>query len=353
MSVLLVETNGRGHRFRYVRHLVNEALHRGWDVTLLTTPQAVNHAEFKTHLDGESPLLVVAPTRYFHYRMARCVWRASRVVIPDGDKHLVLALIISLVTRARVAVVVLRMNRAPGPVGFLKDWLKRTLIRVLNHGKRAQALTLSSALEPSLTAYSIRDPMEFNPTLDNAQDARRAFGLAEDAYWFGVLGALSERKNVVLAIKALSRASHLTEQSIGLFLAGEATTDSYRVEILRAIGEATTASLVWCDEVLSEGMFDSALLAIDCAVLAHSNEGASGILGKAVLARKRVLAAGASSLKRDVHCIADIATWVPLGEDTLAGAMASEPFDQGAHLTADTQPMLVSAPSEFAARLLD
>ena len=77
------------------------------------------------------------------------------------------------------------------------------------------------------------------------------------------------------------------------------------------------------DRVLTDIELDSAVVAADCLVLAHSNEGPSGLVGKAAAAGTRVLAAGAASLKTAAAALPDTATWCPLTPSTLAQALTT------------------------------
>lgn len=57
-------------------------------------------------------------------------------------------------------------------------------------------------------------------------------------------------------------------------------------------------------------------------VVAHSNEGPSGILGKAACLGARVVAAGARNLERDVRVLGSAGCWVPLEVSELSRAFA-------------------------------
>lgn len=80
-------------------------------------------------------------------------------------------------------------------------------------------------------------------------------------------------------------------------------------------------SIVQADRQLSSAELDSFISIADCVVLAHSNESPSGILGKAAAAQRAILAAGASTLRRDVMQLGDGANWCPLDPVALADLM--------------------------------
>ena len=66
------------------------------------------------------------------------------------------------------------------------------------------------------------------------------------------------------------------------------------------------------DRLLSDLELDAAIRRVDCVVLAHSNEGPSGLFGKAAAAGTRIVAAGAASLRADAGAIPEVAAWSPL-----------------------------------------
>ena len=161
----------------------------------------------------------------------------------------------------------------------------------------------------------VEDPVTMASTTTSVAAVRRAWQLGGDRFWFGVIGAISKRKNVDLICQALAA----TDGRIGLLLAGliapDAQVDSERLEQLAARGiEVRQVS-----QILSDIEIDSAVAAVDCVLLMHSNEGPSGILGKAAATGTRVVAGGAQSLRDDVTAL-HLGTWVPLDPPQMAEA---------------------------------
>ncbi len=133
-----------------------------------------------------------------------------------------------------------------------------------------------------------------NSTPQAVANLRREWDLDDSRYWFGIIGAIDERKNVSLVMAA---AQGLPPGQVGLLVAGR-FSDATR-ESLREFGAELPGGVRLVDRVLTDEELDAAVAAVDCVVLAHSNEGPSGLFGKAVRAGTRILGAGAQSLRRD------------------------------------------------------
>jgi colanic acid biosynthesis glycosyl transferase WcaI len=108
---------------------------------------------------------------------------------------------------------------------------------------------------------------------------------------------------------------------VGLIVAGPCQPD-----VLDAAGPALHAirergvPVIVDDRVLGPVEFDAAVQAVDCLVLAHSNEGPSAVAARAGMHGIRVVAAGARSLARDVELLG-AAEWTELDPNAMADAM--------------------------------
>jgi hypothetical protein len=100
------------------------------------------------------------------------------------------------------------------------------------------------------------------------------------------------------------------------------------------------------DRVLSESELNSLTSQADCLVLAHSNEGPSGLLLRGVEAGSRIVCAGAESLRRDAQRMKG-ARWVPLEVENLTRAL-SEAVEEDP----PTPRALFDSRDAFAKRLL-
>jgi hypothetical protein len=106
------------------------------------------------------------------------------------------------------------------------------------------------------------------------------------------------------------------------------------------------AELMIEDGMLSDESLDDAIAMSDCIIVAHTNEGPSGLLGKAAAAGTRVLAAGATTLRKDCMILGDSATWVPLDLQAMTRAV-DETFRSAPASVTPT-----ATPSEFCCALL-
>ena len=73
--------------------------------------------------------------------------------------------------------------------------------------------------------------------------------------------------------------------------------------------------------ILTDAEFDGAISAVDCVVVAHSNEGPSGVVLKAAASGRRLILAGARSLKRDATYLGEQAMWSTLDAEALNQAI--------------------------------
>lgn len=355
--VLVMEPTMDGHRFNYVRILVAACERRGLTVTLLTT--AEGWAEFVATSEGQvDPRVEVLAPGVDRLRALETTSRrldASVVVVPDGDR-----LAFDLARRGRwrgrgeLRILAMREFAQPGArpaLTGLRTVVRKVLFRFVDALPGVRLYILGSALLPERPAAGrhaafrrVPDPIEFAPSEEARQALREAAGLEPQTYWFAVAGWLDERKNIPLVLSALTSAAPRVQRPVGLLLAGR-QDDSVRAA-LAAYDTSGPVALAQVDRHLTGTELDSAISLADCVVLAHANEGPSGILGKAVAARKPVLAAGARTLRSDCALIGQPQNWVELDRQQLAEAMAR------LVTTAGPSRARVAGPETFAACLL-
>lgn len=171
-----------------------------------------------------------------------------------------------------------------------------------------------------------------------------SWGLDPETYWFGIVGAVSERKNLPLVVDALA---NLQGGKVGLVIGGQ-IAPNVRGEIPKLTGRLTlgNVAVVIHDRLLDDVELDSLICAVDCVVLAHSNEGSSGVMGKAVAVGTRIAAAGARSLKVDCGEAPRSAGWSHLTETDLKHLL-----DRCSRLEAPT-PLLGPSSRDFVSALL-
>lgn len=328
-TVLIVEPNADGHRLFYVRLLVDAASERGLRPVVLTTGAALESSNWKVHL-GDSAVEVRVPGS--DLRSPKVVAAiaeeadAALVLVPDGDQFLMkTARSGGWRSPVRLRGLVMRSTAQPRRVAgqqLVLTLLKRTVLAALNTHRRLDVLHLLSALEASGREGEVVDPTVFVGDDDGARTVRQQLGVDENVHLFAVLGAIDPRKNVELVVRA---ATPLAGNATALLISGRWSSGT-RDSITEAMQSARQAGLrvVIEDRLLDDKELDDRVLAADTIVVAHSNEGPSGLVAKAVAANSRVLASGAKSLRRDSFARPDLITWTPLDGPALTAAMLTE-----------------------------
>lgn len=327
-TTLIVEKNTSGHRLYYVRLLAAEAHRRGDQVIVALLSTQADTLEVAVHL---SKLPADIRILYVEDLSLESVTRLSNdldaavTVVPDGDLFA-----IDLGRRGRwsghgmLSILVMREIAQPSPMPGLQYLKSQIRLFFFRRASRLPFVTITL-----LKAIAWNGRTEFPTAIDpvtmaasdcDARSLREEWMLDTDRYWFAILGAISERKNPRLVAEALSG---LPPQRVGFLLAGtceNSTMTDMKVSLDRL--RATGVKVVVVDRLLEELELDSAVRAIDCVVLAHSNEGSSGLFGKAVAAGTRVVAAGARSLQRDCAVMSSGSAWVTLDVPSLSGALS-------------------------------
>lgn len=328
MSVtLIVEPNPSGHRLYYVRLLAQAAAVRGDEVVLALSDEASATDESGLHLSGLAESVTIVSAHDFGVDAVAELSRrydAVITVVPDGDRFAMrLARTRGWTGRGTVSVLIMREVAQPGELGLLvaaKSRIRTTLFRRAARlpGVRLSVLKSATWREDSSFA-SAPDPVTLACADDDVWKLRDTWDLDADSYWFAVLGAIFDRKNVPLVASAVRNAG---PENVGLLIAGRCDPGAAQAmaEPLAEL-ERAGARVVVVDRLLSELELDAAVTAVDCVVLAHSNEGPSGLFGKAAAAGTRVVAAGALSLRDDARHVPELASWVPLEAAALAEAL--------------------------------
>ncbi|MBT1635919.1 hypothetical protein [Clavibacter michiganensis] len=325
--VLVLEGNGDGHRFYYVRLLADAILAAGGRPVLVTRPGQMDSPQAAEFLAGLPTSFRSVEVAHADVASASVVARrlgARRIVVPDGDRHLV-----SLVTRRgrdlpHVTALVMRepVLRRDQPLRPLaRQWLKRATMTLAGLRRSTTVTVLKSSVWAGRSRFPVaQDPVTLAATPADVAAFRERWDMGADRRWFGVVGAITARKNLPLVAEALAR---VADEGVGLFVGG-AVFDGQLAAAEPHLAEARRrgARVVVVDRMLEDVELDAAIGAVDCVVLAHSNEGPSGILGKAVMSGTRLLLSGAASLRRDAEAVPAHASWTPLTVDAIATGMA-------------------------------
>jgi hypothetical protein len=201
--------------------------------------------------------------------------------------------------------------------------MKGILLRVANSIRNVEVVVLRSQLggvRRGPFAEAI-DPVTISATRDSIQGIRNDWKLSDDRYWFAVLGAVTERKNVPLVAAALAR---ISDAQVGLLVAGKCAPGVLEAahHMLQSL-ESRGVPVVVVDRLLDDTELDSAVAASDSLVLAHSNEGPSGLLSKAAAVGTHVVAAGAQSLRNDLASVPELGLWSELNAEAMSAGMLS------------------------------
>jgi Glycosyl transferases group 1 len=348
--ILIVEKNPDGHRLHYVAILARESLDDGAVVTVATSSSARSSDEWRMYLGEFAAQVSVVELTDFG---VRDIWAAAQelgidhVVVPDGDAFAyALARPASWPGGASVSALVMRPTGQPSRVvgmAALKTVLKRSMLLLASCNKRVQIRILKSSTWHGVSLIpAVRDPVMVQPFTE--EDGVLSVKTGVDRYWFGVVGAVGFRKNLHMIAEALEG---LEGSAIGLVVAGRiqpGVLEASQPHLDRFIQAGGDVKVV--DRLLEDHELDQLISDLDCVVLAHSNEGSSGVLGKAMALGTRVIAAGAKSLKADCRRVSAGAEWVPLRVKDLRGALAR------ATTMPPPLPLLTATPSDFAAGLL-
>ncbi len=325
-DVVIVCPRVEGHRLSYVKLLVLRARDEGRSVLLVLPPGASTSPDFETHLAGLRLEFKVREVRDFGPAGVQALIDEASgglLVFPDGDEVVRSLALRNLRTRGvRMSVVMMRprgqssfpVRRAVGSIAkAAMRWVARR-----NRGVRVYSLVPSTVR--SLKQNEVRDPIDFHPVMSDARALRAAWdsGASSETLWFGIVGAITARKNIDLVAEALC----MTPARIGLVIAGAAEVDEDVISGWTAPMVRAGRPVVRLEQRLTDTELDNIMAAIDVAVLAHSNDGPSGIMGKAAVAGKHVLAAGAPTLRHEILKNTGLGVWAKLTPSSLAAAAA-------------------------------
>ena len=350
MLTLIVEPHSRGHHLDYVGLLVEDCQSTGTNVAVLTTSEAFASAEWRVHLHAYTPQVAFLPLSQFNLSTIAEVATqlgAQITVLPDADRYVTAVLRQGWAGSGVLRLLVMRADVQPGPplawTRPAKTALKRTLIFAAGLRSRIRIVLLRSPLTPRRGPLRwVSDPVRLKSTLQETRAIRAQLDCDEGRYWLGVFGDITARKNLPLIIEAISGIP-----SIGLLIAGPIDPSvSAAVAPLIETFVASGGRVEHFPGPLTDSEFDAAIGAVDCVVAAHSNEGPSGIVLKAAASGRRLVLAGADSLRRDAAQLKDQADWTPLEAESLRRAI-----EHARHLPDPPRTIVLNA-DEFISKLL-
>lgn len=314
-TTLLVEPDPSGHRFQLVAHLAQRAHEAGDSVVLLTSHGAVSGEAFKVYL-SDAPLEAVEvydevypPTATMLARIVeQCEQRdVGTVVVTDADQTLKRWWLLApraLRRLQRRPQVIFFLTRYPArlPLADRVQWklrltkavlvvltmLTRTLDRVAGFAGRED-------MSRGLIVLRARDPEVCGSHSRDRAALRRELGLPGDRRLVGIFGLISERKNAKLVFESLQQGGIDAD----LLLAG-----SIQPEVkawLDSLPAAERERVHTFDGFLDNTLLDKLIAAVDVAPIALTNNGPSGIMGKALAAGVPVVSAGSTVRARELR----------------------------------------------------
>jgi hypothetical protein len=339
-----------GHRLMYVRLLVDEALARGYQPTVVLPSGATDSEEFRMQLSQRhSRIRVIELERFAAHTVMPLLPPRPELptLFPDGD-----AWLREFACRRGNwpgGALVLVMRPTGQAQSNLVRWAQsvaKLILRCLVRSRRGYKVLALRSFAAKQRRWTVADPVRVGGSARMAETLRAGWETAQThppAYWVGVVGALNSRKNIELVAKSLAQ---IERGKVGLVVAGRCHEGEATMERWLKPAREAGIPVVRTAGLLSDSQLDSILLALDCAILAHSNEGPSGILGKSKVLGTRVLLAGAQSLRRDAQFLADGTLWVRLTVHDLASGIE-------ATLAREAPPPRSGGSTAFAAAFFD
>jgi len=311
---VIVEPDPIGHRFQAVANVAHVA-RRSTDVVLLTSTIGAAHDAFGAFL-ADVDLEVVTPFDVIHpptQDMARAVADQCRardvetVIVMDADQSLKRWWYVArrefrgLARRPRVMFM---LTRYPAKLG-LTDWFGWKLR--LAKGGLVLAARATGTLH-HVAGFAGRDDMSRGWLVKRARDPeiclahsrdrarlRAELDLPQDRTIAGVFGVIEERRNAPMILDALDHAG----LDADLLLAGGVRPEVW--EWLNGLPDDRRRRVIVRDGFLPNDVMDKLVAAVDVAPIILTNNGPSGIMGKAHAAGVPVVTAGSTVRAREIH----------------------------------------------------
>lgn len=311
---LIVEPDLNGHRFQAVAHVAAVA-GRSSEVVLLTSAGATASDEFKVYLSevalrAEEVFETIYPptSAMLAAIVGRCAaGDVETVAIMDADQtlkrwwYLAPRAFRRLPRRPRV---VFFLTRYPAKVP-LTDWvgwklrISKAALALAAKGTRSLDHVAGFAgredMTPGWLVKRARDPAICSAHSRDRAELRAELGLPADRRLVGIFGLISERKNSRLILEAM----HATDVDAELLLAG-----SVQPEVnawLDSLPGQERSRVIVFDGFLDNALLDKLVAAVDVAPIALTNNGPSGIMGKALAAGVPVISAGSKVRARELR----------------------------------------------------
>ncbi|RNL64201.1 hypothetical protein EFK50_06620 [Nocardioides marmoriginsengisoli] len=312
---VIVEPDPSGHRYQAVANVAAVANEYD-DVVLLTSTGASTSEAFDVYL-AETTFLrveevfteVYPPTR----EMAAAVAAKAReldvstAVVMDADQSLKKWFYVArseFKGLPRKPRVVFMLTRYPAKLKLTDSFGWKFRI-----SKSALAVVaMATGTLHHVAGFSGRDDMTKGWIVKRARDPeicsahsrdraaiRAELDLPQDRKIVGIFGQLTERKNAPLVLDSLKAAGL---DDVDLLLAGSVLPEVW--EWINQLPEADRARVIVHDGFLTNELMDKLVAAVDACPIALTNNGPSGIMGKASAAGVPVITAGSEVRAREL-----------------------------------------------------
>jgi glycosyltransferase involved in cell wall biosynthesis len=363
MSVtLIVEPDPGGHRFQAVANVAALAGRSG-EVALLTSSGASTGPEFGVYLSDarldvhEVYTGTYPPTRTMADEIARyCrAHDVSTVVVMDADQSLKrwwYAAPLAFRGLPRRPRVIFMLTRYPARLR-LEDrfgWklrLSKATLAVLAMATRSLDRVAGFAGREDMSrgwlVKRARDPAICTAHARDRSAIRAALDLPAERSLVGIFGVMSMRKNAPLILDAILA----SESDADLVIAGLVKPDV--AAWLDGLAPEIRARITVRDGYLDNDLLDRLVAAVDVVIIALTNNGPSGIMGKALAAGVPVVSAGSEVRARELEATAGGES-AELTVPSLAAAIHRVLDADPAHARRSSVPPATA--EEFAAVLL-
>ncbi|MCW2753257.1 MAG: hypothetical protein JWQ32_668 [Marmoricola sp.] len=315
MSVtVIVEPDPGGHRFQAVLNVAVEAARHGSEILLLTSYGAQATKAFDVYLADidlkvdERFDQIYPPTAQIAAAVADLARTGDvdTVVVMDADQSLKKWWLVAgrafrgLSHKPRV---VFMLTRYPAKLGLtdLVGWK----LRIPKAGLALAARATGSLHH--VAGFAGRDDMSRGWIVRRARDPeicsahardrvalRAALDLPQDRTIVGIYGVIEERKNAPLILDALKSA----DLDADLLLAGGVRPEVWAW--VNGLSATDRARVIVRDGFLTNELLDQLVAAVDAVPIALTNNGPSGIMGKALAAGVPVVTAGSVVRAREL-----------------------------------------------------
>lgn len=309
--VLIVETACAGHHLVYARLLADAALGRGASVAIAATARVVSDARFALHLgDIQGNIQVVEIEEGVSLGHLQELGRrldAYVVLVPDAlpfGSNLLLG------KRSRIPELRLLVMNDPRwkLEGTLRpqptQWAKLLFLLLVSRRRGQVIYWLRPPGYQSNDENYVCDPVIIESTTESvklaASELRKRLEVADDVFWFGLVGGIGDWKNPSMVIEACIAAQARTGRRLGLLVIGQWRASLSLADAQSALRDGGVA-MVTDERNLTNAEINAAIAALDCLVLAYSTHAPNSTAGKAAALGVRVVAAGTPSFRRFAH----------------------------------------------------